>query len=87
MRPTSLPCKDHYTRCESTMIASIGNINVYLHLNVDRLIIEVDPKLWEAINRLTRPVSERRAVAPDSSNNSTKRLRWLFIGSHDSDSH
>ena len=30
MRPTSLPCKDHYTHFESTVIASVRNFNVQI---------------------------------------------------------
>ena len=51
--------------------------------DIEQLIGEIDPMLWEAINLLTRSVSERRgtstALKEGSAEGHIKRVRQLFL--------
>ncbi len=59
--------------------SSVGHDNV----DIDKLIDEIDPKLWEAITLLTHSVSERRGTSKvlkhGSSEYHIKRIRRLFL--------
>ena len=53
------------------------------NLDVEELIADMDPKLWEAITLLTQSLSERRGTCKADKENSTayhiKRVRRLFL--------